>query len=185
MTTIIVAVDRKNGIGKNNDLPFPSDLSFFKETTVGNVVIMGRKTWESLKVQPLPDRINIVVSTRLPDGRFKKSKTPDFSDEAIEKGTSLSDPFFVVHSLSAAVKLAEKDHADKKHFIIGGELLYKSAFDTLTIDDVILTKFGIEADCDRFFPKTTKELEEMFPRWKAIRIDNDGLLPYVRIHYKK
>lgn len=59
----IVAVDRNNAIGRGGALPwhYSADLKFFKERTTGNVCVMGRRTWESLK-RPLPDRLNVVLS---------------------------------------------------------------------------------------------------------------------------
>lgn len=59
----IVAVDRNNAIGKAGGLPwhYSADLKFFKERTTGNVCVMGRRTWESLR-RPLPGRLNVVLS---------------------------------------------------------------------------------------------------------------------------
>ena len=59
----IVAVDRNNAIGRGGGLPwhYSADLKFFKERTTGNVCVMGRRTWESLK-RPLPGRLNVVLS---------------------------------------------------------------------------------------------------------------------------
>ena len=59
----IVAVDRNLAIGKGGKLPwhYSADMKFFKETTIGNTVVMGRRTWLTLK-KPLPDRQNIVLS---------------------------------------------------------------------------------------------------------------------------
>ena len=63
---IIVAVDAKNGIGKNNDLMWhlPDDMKFFKEKTSENIVVMGRKNHESIpeKFRPLPNRENVVLT---------------------------------------------------------------------------------------------------------------------------
>ena len=63
MVVGIVAVDRNLAIGKNGKLPwhYSADMKFFKETTIGNTVVMGRRTWLTLK-KPLPDRQNIVLS---------------------------------------------------------------------------------------------------------------------------
>jgi dihydrofolate reductase len=60
----IVAIDRNNAIGKGGALPwhYSADLKFFKERTTGNVCVMGRRTWESLKKKPLPGRLNVVLS---------------------------------------------------------------------------------------------------------------------------
>jgi dihydrofolate reductase len=63
---LIVATDPNGGIGYNNKLPWSKiegDLPRFKELTSGKVIIMGRNTWESLPVKPLPNRINVVVSS--------------------------------------------------------------------------------------------------------------------------
>ena len=62
----IVAVDRNHAIGRGGGLPwhYSADLKFFKERTVGNVCVMGRRTWESLK-KPLPNRLNVVLSRKL------------------------------------------------------------------------------------------------------------------------
>lgn len=63
---IIVATGRNNVIGKDGKLPWscPEDLAWFKKFTLGKVIIMGRNTWDSLPVKPLPDRISIVVTSR-------------------------------------------------------------------------------------------------------------------------
>lgn len=67
---LIVACDPKGGIGYNNKLPWSNiqgDLPRFKELTTGKVIVMGRNTWESLPKKPLPNRINVVVtSTDIP-----------------------------------------------------------------------------------------------------------------------
>jgi len=61
----IVAVDRNLAIGKGGTLPwhYSADLKFFKQTTVGNAVVMGNRTWQSLK-KPLPQRMNVVLTSR-------------------------------------------------------------------------------------------------------------------------
>ena len=64
-TTLIVAMDSNNGIGKNGCIPWhvPEDLVHFKQYTNGKTVVMGRKTWESLPVKPLPNRDNIFLTS--------------------------------------------------------------------------------------------------------------------------
>ena len=65
MNLVLVALDTKSGIiGANNTLPWhiPQDLALFKALTVNSTVVMGRRTWESLPVKPLPNRLNIVIS---------------------------------------------------------------------------------------------------------------------------
>ena len=97
-------------IGRNNSLPWhlPEDLKYFKATTLGHCIIMGRKTWESIG-RPLPGRTSIVVTTN-----------NDYHAEGAR----------VVNSLEAAVKLAESiaviDGTDEA-FVIGGAGLYAAA----------------------------------------------------------
>ncbi len=79
--TLIVAIDRKHGIGINNTLPWrlPEDLAFFKKTTTGHTIIMGRKTFDSIG-RALPNRRNIVVT-----------RNPDWSHEGVERAGSLDE----------------------------------------------------------------------------------------------
>ena len=75
---LIAAISKNNCIGRDNDLPWhiPEDLEFFKKMTRGKVVVMGRKTWESIpeKYRPLPKRTNVVISRdpgySVPEGVF-------------------------------------------------------------------------------------------------------------------
>ena len=64
-TKLIAAVDKNLALGSSENLLFkiPEDLKLFKRLTTGHVVLMGRKTFESLGCKPLPDRVNIVIST--------------------------------------------------------------------------------------------------------------------------
>ena len=70
MIRAILACDDEWGIGKDGDLPWPhnpADLKWFKESTMGGVVVMGKTTWDSLPTQPLPGRNNIVVTSSKDD----------------------------------------------------------------------------------------------------------------------
>lgn len=128
MISIIAAIGTNNELGKGNTLLWhmPSDMKFFRDTTRGHTVIMGRKTFESLK-GPLPKRKNIVITR---DKNYQKNGID------------------VVHSLDEAVKLADGDEI----FIIGGAEIYKQAIniaDKLYITHVDAT----DKDADAFFPK--------------------------------
>ena len=82
---IIVAVDKNWAIGKNNKLMWsiPADMKFFRETTKGNIVIMGRKTLESFpQGQPLKNRVNIVI-TKNPNYKVKDAVVVHSIEEAI------------------------------------------------------------------------------------------------------
>lgn len=124
--TIIVATDKKRGIGINNTLPWrlPEDLAHFKRTTSGHSIIMGRKTFESIG-RPLPQRRNIVVT-----------RNPDWHHAGTES----------VGSLHEALVLAGDDHA----FIIGGAEIYQQSLQLA--DTLIVTEIQQEFECDAFFP---------------------------------
>jgi dihydrofolate reductase len=128
MVSIIVAVAQNGVIGKDNELIWrlSDDLKLFKTQTVGNTVIMGRKTYDSIG-KPLPNRTNIVIS---------RSKIK------IE-GTS------VVNSLKEAVDEAGKLNPGKEIFIIGGEQIYKLA--TPLVNKLYLTQVKAEVEGDVFF----------------------------------
>ena len=103
---LIVAVDKNWGIGKNNRLlvSIPQDMKFFRETTSGGVVIMGRKTLESLPGgKPLQKRINIVISSDI---------------NYVVPGA------VVVHGINQAIAEAKK-YKNKKVFVIGGASIYR------------------------------------------------------------
>ncbi len=127
---IIIAHASSNwGIGKNNDLMFrlPLDMKFFRETTTGGVVIMGRKTLESFPNQkPLPNRVNIVIS-----------RNPDFAPEGV----------IVARSPEEAAEIANS-YTDKKHFIIGGAAIYEAMLPYA--NTAYITKVFEAADADSF-----------------------------------
>lgn len=102
--SLIVATDRKGLIGKDNSLPWsmPADLKYFKETTSGHPIVMGRKTFESIG-RPLPNRTNIILS-----------RTPTFKAEGCTTITTASEVF----------PLAEKEEV----FVIGGKQVYQLFF---------------------------------------------------------
>ena len=131
MLALIAACGRGRVIGIDNRLPWqlPEDMKFFRETTRGKPVIMGRKTWESLPAafRPLPGRLNIVVS-----------RNPGFE----APGAS------VVASLPEA--LAAAGDAEIA-FVIGGAELYRQALPLA--DRLLLTEIDQAYDGDAFFPE--------------------------------
>jgi dihydrofolate reductase len=131
----IVAVDKNFGIGKNGKLlaSLPTDLEHFKETTDGGVLIMGRKTAQSLpNGRPLPNRTNIVLTKNIK-----------------EKKALEDNGFLVVADKLSALCLAK--NFNRQVFIVGGEQIYK-----LFINDCnkcILTHIDYLFEADTFFPK--------------------------------
>jgi len=118
---LIIACDKNGGIGYKNKLPWnkiEGDLPRFKRLTNGGVIVMGRKTWESLSCKPLPNRINFIVT----------------SNKGFYPGSCFTIPSI--------------DHISnfKDAWIIGGAKLIKSAWDYL--DEIHLTQTFTEYTCD-------------------------------------
>ena len=128
---LICAMSDNRVIGKGNSLPWhlPEDLKYFKRTTMGNSIIMGRKTWESIG-RILPGRKNIVIT-----------RNPKLQVEGIEMANSLLE----------AIKLAGKAallNGSKEAFVIGGAEIYKEALPIA--QRFYLTRVHAEVEGDTF-----------------------------------
>jgi dihydrofolate reductase len=162
--SIIVACSQEGGIGKNNTLPWkiPNDLKHFKTITTdcpsdkSNVVIMGRRTWESLPYKPLPKRINIIVSA-----------TIDASVEA--QGHVL-----VVRSFEAALEKASKVDNVHNVFVIGGSRLYEEALKHTSCIKIYITHILKYVDCDVYLPLSIVKDHYTLTREGSIN-SHDGL----------
>lgn len=128
MYKIIVAHDRKFGIGKDGKIPwhFSADLKWFKKQTIGHTVIMGRKTYESIG-KPLPDRDNIVLSRK----------------------ADIISGVEVVHSLLGAIRLTKDRQGD--NWIIGGSEIYRMFLEADLVGEIYGTHIYGDYGCDRFF----------------------------------
>lgn len=138
MLTAIVDADADYGIGKNGDLLFhiPEDMKFFRSTTLGHTVIMGRKTLESLpNGKPFKDRRNIVLS-----------RDESFAPEGVE----------VLHDIAEAARLGE---SEDEVFVCGGGEIYRELLPYCK--KVLITKIDAHAGAEVFFPN----LDEL-PEWK-------------------
>jgi len=131
VVAFIVAVSDNNAIGRRNTLPWymPEDLKFFKRTTIGKPVIMGRKTFESLG-KPLPGRLNIVLSGNA--------------------GVALPEGVLLYNDINAAIERM-KQEGTEEGFIIGGGKVFET---TMPIADrMYITRVHCEVpDADAFFP---------------------------------
>ena len=131
---MIAAVAENNAIGINNKMPWylPGDLRYFKAVTMGKPVIMGRKTFDSLR-KPLPGRTNIVIT-----------RDESWNHEGVK----------VVHSLDDAIELAEDIsliNGNEEVMIIGGEQIYRMALEKA--DRLYLTRVYQPFGGDAFFPE--------------------------------
>ncbi len=131
VVSIIVATSLNNAIGKNNQLLWhlPADLKFFKNTTMGCPVIMGRKTFQSIG-RTLPGRKNVVVTR---DKNFNSDNQFDL---------------IVVSSLDEALV---KMHNEHEVFIIGGGEIYKQSIDIT--DNIYKTLVNTTIEGDVYFPE--------------------------------
>jgi dihydrofolate reductase len=129
VVALIVAASSNNAIGKNNELLWhlPNDLKFFKNTTWGFPVIMGRKTFEAVN-KPLPGRTNIVITRK-----------QDWKAEGVINVVDLED---------AIIKAGETNA--KQIFIIGGGEIYKQSMSVA--DTIYMTRVDAVLDGDTFFP---------------------------------
>ena len=122
---IISSVTEDNIIGIDGKLPFhiPYDLKWFKMNTYGCAIIMGRKTWDSLPIKPLPGRLNIVLSRKYHE--------------------RVGDNVYWATSLEEAMALA--DFCDKRPVCIGGEEIFHLALLNRQVSGVILTRIHKKA----------------------------------------
>jgi len=145
--SIIVAMSNNNVIGINNTLPWhiPQDLKRFKSLTMGNPIVMGRKTFDSIG-RPLPGRKNIVITR---------------NEDSIIEGVEIVNS---INSLLALIK-------DEEHvFVIGGEQIYKIFLDHAT--HLYVTEVDSDVVGDAHFPKLSTSQWKEVGREKLVSKDD-------------
>lgn len=157
--SLIAALGNNRVIGKDNALPWhmPGDLKFFKNTTTGHHVIMGRRNYEA-EGRPLPNRTNIIIT---------------------RQQTYRAEGCMVVHTLEEALKIAEKDD---EPFIIGGAEIYKLALPRIT--KMYITRIYGDFDGDTFFPEIDFEQWKKI-REEAHPADQRNPYPYTFCVYTR
>ena len=160
---LIVAVDKNWGIGYQNKLlnSIPEDMKYFRETTTGKVVVMGRKTLESFpNGLPLKNRTNIVITG---DHTYK-------AKDAI-----------IVHSIEEALEEI-KAYPEEQIYIIGGEQIYRQFLPYC--DRAYITKIDYHYEADTHFPNLDED-----PEWEMTHISDEqtyyDLEYYFTIYQKK
>lgn len=147
LIALVVARARNGVIGRDGDLPWrlKSDMAFFKATTMGKPVVMGRKTWDSLPRKPLPGRLNIVVT-----------RQPGYVASGAEVFTRLEAALDRARDQAQADGVAEV-------CVIGGAQIYG---ETLGLADrLYLTEVDAEPDGDAHFPDPDPSV------WREVRAD--------------
>ena len=129
MITALFAVDDKGGMGANGDMPWPTnkdDMKWFKNTTEGHVVVMGKRSWNSPDMpKPLPKRHNVVVT-----------------NEFLER----NDIEQIKGNVAEGLKYVEEQYNDKTIFVIGGANLLMQA--KPVIKKALITRIPGEYICD-------------------------------------
>lgn len=154
---IIAAIGKNNELGKNNDLiwNFKEDMKFFKETTMGHPVVMGRRTFESLP-NILPGRKNIIISRN------------NIIDNRIESYKSIRD------------FLLNYENYKDDIFIIGGASIYSEFINMAS--EIYLTEIdAIDKDADVYFPKFNKKNFDK----EIIKELEENNIKYSHILYKR
>lgn len=133
MINIIAAITDNNALGKDNKLLFrlKKDMAHFKNITTDNVVIMGRKTYESIG-KTLPNRVNIVLSRNMES----------------------NEDFYTFDSIEKAIEWSKENYPQKEIFITGGASVYDKALKDDIVDKLYMTKIKQTVeDADAFFPE--------------------------------
>ncbi|KAF2862457.1 hypothetical protein K470DRAFT_281001 [Piedraia hortae CBS 480.64] len=167
--TIIVAATPKNGIGHGGKLPWPmlkNEMAYFARVTKRvpkvndncqsdagaaatfgalrqNIVIMGRKTWDSIpsKFRPLKDRTNVVISTQ------SRSDLESIPEDVVVA----PDIMTALQSLESLINAGRAPHAGRA-FVIGGAKVYAAALQLPQTKNILMTRLETDFDCDIIFP---------------------------------
>ena len=155
--SLIVAMDSNRGIGKDNDLMWhlPAEMRFFTNTTKEQIVVMGRKNYDSIpeKYRPLPNRENVVLS-----------RNPNFDAGTCKVFTSLNE--CIEHF---------KAESERKLFVIGGGQIYREALDHKDLNEMFITFIDHAFKPDTFFPEFN---ESAWNKEEVLRYDADEKNPH-------
>ncbi len=171
--SIVVALDKKNGIGKGGGMPWhlPEDLKFFKEITTGrgnNAVIMGSNTWFSIppNFRPLRERKNIILSKR-------KIFDAGGSDEVVR-----------FESIALCLESLHRVSIYEEVFVIGGEKVYQQFLPLAPqIKSLYITEIEEDFECTKFFPR--EEFLEFFDQEKVLKKSETGNVAFAFKKYTK
>lgn len=144
LATIFVAYDSARGIAQKGRIPWPrldKDMEMFAKSTEDHVIIMGRKTWESLPSHPLQKRVNIIITKN--QAAYSQIRTFQLFGPGVLTSNDLEQAIATSHSM----------FPDKRIFVIGGQDIYEEALNKHLVSLVVATEIEAKFSCDRFFPK--------------------------------
>ena len=170
MFKIIACTNLKRAIGNNGDLLYhiKEDLVNFRKMTAGNVVIMGRKTLESLPGgKPLDGRINIILTTDT------------------EYGVEPNENVFITNSIQDTIDLCEAMFPDKEWFVIGGGSIYRQFLEKGLVSEMRLTLVHDDAEGDTLFPMYSEDEWRNYYDTAEMKTEGDNPLTYSFHVYKK
>ena len=149
---LIAAIDRAGGIGKDGYMPwhYPADLKLFMNLTMGNTIVMGRKTFDGMfdrDKAPLKGRQNIIITSAAAEYREK------FADKYPASALT-----FTTDLHCGDVELAK----DTKVFYCGGANLYQQVLNLVDLDIIYLSRLAESYDCDTFFPRNPASVGQEF-----------------------
>ena len=155
MISAILAISENGCIGNRNQLPWPhipEDMKWFQDKTTNHVVVMGSKTWDSLKYKPLKNRVNIVISSN--DLSFFPG-----ADDVIS------------HNILNDIQLLTLLYPNKEIFIMGGKQIYEQCF--TICDKLYITKINKNYKGD-----TKLNLVEILPQYELEFTTNSGICTF-------
>ena len=157
----IMAVDMNYGVGYKNQLPWPKmkeDLKHFKDVTMGSIILMGRKTWESIGSKRLPGRINVVISSNPVEGA----------------------DWTVSGDLKSIFEMLNDQYPTVHVYLIGGAALVEEAANKNLLEGIILSMIELECECDVHLNP------EILSNYSTFTVENVDSNPKMRIaHYWK
>jgi len=149
---LIAAIDKDGGIGKDGYMPwhYPADLKLFMNLTMGNTIVMGRKTFDGMfdrAKAPLKGRQNIVVTSTADEYRSR------FADKYLASELS-----FTTDINCGNIELSK----DTKIFYCGGANLYQQVLNLVDLDIIYLSRLEESYNCDTFFPRNLDSIDQEF-----------------------
>lgn len=156
MISLIVAMDNNRLIGKENDLPWrlPADLQYFKQTTTGHTIVMGRKTFESIG-KPLPNRCNVILTGN-----------KDYHHEGVK----------VIHSVDDLISLEEESEL----FVIGGATVYEQTMNVAT--RLYVTHIEEAFEGDTYFPEIDSSVWKEVSKKQGVKDEKNPYVYYFTVY---
>ena len=149
---LIAAIDKDGGIGKDGYMPwhYPADLKLFMNLTMGNTIVMGRKTFDGMFDRgkaPLKGRQNIIVTSQVAEYQSRFADKYPGSELTFTNDINCGD-----------IELA----SEPKIFYCGGANLYQQVLNLIDLDLIYLSRLDESYDCDTFFPRNPESIGQEF-----------------------